>query len=321
MTYHARAEGKALVDYAFHLIVTDSTEQVLGQELPALIAEGYTSFKIYMTYDDLKLGDREILEILSLARREGAIAIMIHAENSDCIAWLAERLLSAGKTAPKYHAAAHTKVIEREATHRAITLAEIVDVPILIVHVSGVDAVEQIRHARARGLRIYAETCPQYIYLTADDLDLEGRSRLCRRQDPGRERPWPLPQVRQTATGTTAGRRRHHHVRFGAPLILVLSWRPTRDERVHDRKPLHPTDQHAFPLRRNPCRGLRLRRRRSLGCSRSRGASPRRFRGSSPTTGVLLNLRRRMCPPLSSSSSCLSVSAQSSCLLFEKVTP
>ena len=171
--YHARAEGKALVDYAFHLIVTDPTEQVLGQELPALIADGYTSFKIYMTYDDLKLGDREILEVLSLARREGAMA-MIHAENSDCIAWLAERLLSAGKTAPKYHAAAHTKVVEREATHRAITLAEVVDVPILIVHVSGVDAVEQIRHARARGLRIYAETCPQYLYLTADDLDLEG---------------------------------------------------------------------------------------------------------------------------------------------------
>jgi len=89
--YHRRADGKSVIDYAFHLIVTDPTPQVLGQELPALIREGYTSFKIYTTYDDLKLNDRQIIEVLALAKREGALT-MIHAENSDAIAWLTEAL-------------------------------------------------------------------------------------------------------------------------------------------------------------------------------------------------------------------------------------
>jgi dihydropyrimidinase len=179
--YHRRADGKAVVDYAFHTIVTDPTAEVLGQELPALIHAGYTSFKIYMTYDDLKLDDRQILDVLALARREGAIC-MVHAENADCIAWLTERLTEAGKTQPKYHAAARPAPVEREATHRAIALAEIVDVPILIVHVSGREAIEQIRWAQARGLRVYAETCPHYLVLTADDLakpGFEGAKCVC----------------------------------------------------------------------------------------------------------------------------------------------
>ncbi|HEV2008060.1 MAG TPA: dihydropyrimidinase [Burkholderiales bacterium] len=171
--YHRRAEGKALVDYAFHLIVTDPSPRVLREELPQLIADGYTSFKIYMTYDDLKLNDRQILEVLALAKREGAMA-MIHAENSDCIAWLTDLLESAGHTAPRFHAAARPMAVEREATHRAIALSELTDVPILIVHVSGREAVEQIQWAQSRGLRIYAETCPQYLYLTAEHLGLEG---------------------------------------------------------------------------------------------------------------------------------------------------
>ncbi|MCG8546193.1 MAG: dihydropyrimidinase [Alphaproteobacteria bacterium] len=171
--YHQRAEGKAVIDYAFHLILTDPTDQVLGQELPALIKEGYTSFKIYMTYDDMKLNDREILDSLSVAKREGAMA-MIHAENTDCIAWLTEKLEAAGNTEPKHHAASRPPPVEREATHRATTLAEIVDVPVLIVHVSSAEAIDQIRAAQARGVRIFAETCPQYLFLTADDLDLDG---------------------------------------------------------------------------------------------------------------------------------------------------
>jgi len=171
--YHRRAAGKAVVDYAFHLIVTDPSQQVLGQELPALIKDGYTSFKIYMTYDALKLNDREILEVLALARREGAMA-MIHAENADCIAWLTEKLELAGQVAPYFHAVSRPPVVEREATHRVISLAELIDVPILIVHVSGAEAIEQIRWAQGRGLRVYAETCPQYLLLTAEDLRLEG---------------------------------------------------------------------------------------------------------------------------------------------------
>ncbi|MGY3437401.1 MULTISPECIES: dihydropyrimidinase [unclassified Marinovum] len=171
--YHRRAQGKSVIDYAFHLIVTDPTPQVLGQELPALIREGYTSFKIYTTYDDLKLNDRQIIDVLALAKREGALT-MIHAENSDAIAWLTEALEQAGQTAPRFHADARPAIAEREATHRAISLAEIVDVPLLVVHVSGGEAMDQIAAARAKGLRIFAETCPQYILLTADDLDLEG---------------------------------------------------------------------------------------------------------------------------------------------------
>jgi len=173
LDYHRRANGKTYLDYAFHLIVTDPTPQVLGQELPALIRDGYTSFKIYMTYEALKLSDREILDVLALARAERAL-VMIHAENADCIGWLTERLERAGDVAPQFHAAARPQIAEREATHRAIALAELVDTPILIVHVSGKEAIEQIRWAKSRGLRIYAETCPQYLFLTADDLAAPG---------------------------------------------------------------------------------------------------------------------------------------------------
>jgi dihydropyrimidinase len=170
--YHARSEGRASVDYAFHLIVSDPTPHVLREELPALIAEGYTSFKIYMTYDDLKLGDGEILDVLDVAREHGAMA-MVHAENADCIEWLTRRLEAAGRTAPRYHAHSRPMLVEREATHRAIALSQLVDVPILIVHVSGREAVEQIRWARGHGLQVYAETCPQYLFLTAEDLGID----------------------------------------------------------------------------------------------------------------------------------------------------
>ena len=171
--YHRRAKGKAVIDYAFHLIVADPTPQVLNEELPQLIREGYTSFKIYMTYDDLKLSDYEILKVLTVAREQQAL-VMIHAENSDCISWLTERLTQDGHTAPKYHSASRPMAVEREATHRAITFSELADVPILIVHVSGCEAIEQIRWAHGRGLPIYAETCPQYLFLSEQDLDADG---------------------------------------------------------------------------------------------------------------------------------------------------
>ncbi len=179
--YHRRARGKAVVDYAFHLIVSDPSAGVLGQELPALIRDGYTHFKIYMTYDALKLDDRQVLDVLHLARREGAMT-MIHAENDDCIAWLTETLEMAGQTAPRYHASSRPPVVEREATHRAISLAELMDVPVLIVHVSGNEAMTQIQQAQARGLRVYGETCPQYLFLTAEDLarpGFEGSKCIC----------------------------------------------------------------------------------------------------------------------------------------------
>ncbi|MFC5523283.1 dihydropyrimidinase [Polaromonas jejuensis] len=170
--YHRRAEGRAHVDYAFHLIVSDPTPQVLTEELPALIREGYTSFKIYMTYDDMKLDDGQMLDVLDVAREHGAMA-MIHAENADCIEWLTRRLEAAGRTAPRFHALSRPMLVEREATHRAIALAELVDVPIMVVHVSGREAVEQIRSARSQGLKVFAETCPQYLFLTAEDLGVD----------------------------------------------------------------------------------------------------------------------------------------------------
>ena len=171
--YHRRAEGKASIDYAFHLIVSDPTPDVIARELPALVGEGYTSFKIYMTYDDLKLDAGEILTCLEAARGLGAMT-MIHAENADAIAYLTKRLTEQGKTAPRFHGMSRPMPVEREATHRAITLSELVDVPILVVHVSGAEAVEQIRWARGRGLNIFAETCPQYLFLTQEHLGLDG---------------------------------------------------------------------------------------------------------------------------------------------------
>ncbi|WP_345796268.1 dihydropyrimidinase [Castellaniella sp. MT123] len=170
--YHRRADGVSHIDYAFHLIVSDPTPEVLKVELPELIGKGYTSFKAYMTYDDLKLDDGQILDVLDVAKRHGAIA-MLHAENSDCIEWLTQRLESMGRHAPRFHAYSRPMLVEREATHRAIALAELVAVPILIVHVSGREAIEQIRWGRAHGLNIFAETCPQYLFLTAEDLGID----------------------------------------------------------------------------------------------------------------------------------------------------
>ena len=171
--YHERAAPKSVIDYAFHLIVSDPTEQVLGQELPALIMDGYTSFKVYMTYDLLKIDDRQFLDILTTARRYGAMT-MVHAENNDVITWMSERLLAGGYHAPKYHAISHPRIAEGEASSRAIQLARLVDTPLLIVHVSTGEAAETILRARGQGLKIYGETCPQYLFLTADDLDRDG---------------------------------------------------------------------------------------------------------------------------------------------------
>ena len=171
--YHEAARPKAVIDYAFHLIISDPTEQVMGQELPALIRDGYTSFKVYMTYDLLALDDRQMLDILAVARREGAL-VMVHAENHEMIKWLTTRLLDRGLGAPRYHAVSHARLAEGEATNRAVALSQLLDVPILLVHVSVGEAIDVIRSAQTRGLKIYGETCPQYLFLTADDLARPG---------------------------------------------------------------------------------------------------------------------------------------------------
>ena len=168
--YHARAKEKAVIDYSFHLIISDPTEKAMKEELPELIRNGYTSFKVYMTYDALKLSDYQMLDVFSVARREGALT-MIHAENHDLIRWLSDRLLDHGFQAPKFHAVSHPRLAEGEATSRAIALAQFLDAPCLIVHVSAPEGMEAIQRAQRRGLKVFAETCPQYLFLTADDLD------------------------------------------------------------------------------------------------------------------------------------------------------
>lgn len=173
--YHARAAPKAHIDYSFHLIVGDPSPEVLRDEIPALIAGGCTSIKVYLTYDGLKLDDYEVLNVLDLARAEGAM-VMVHAENDACIRWLTERFIAARKTQLRYHVRAHPEVGDREATFRAISLSELIETPILISHVAAGGAVEEIRRAKARGLPVYAETCPQYLFLSAEDIDTEDLS-------------------------------------------------------------------------------------------------------------------------------------------------
>jgi dihydropyrimidinase len=179
--YHVKADGNCFVDVSFHLIIADATDRVLGQELPALVEDGYTSFKVFMTYEGLALSDLEMLNVMSVARETGAL-VMVHAENYDAIRFLTDRLERAGKIAPHHHAASRPIPVEREATHRAISLAELVDVPLMIVHVSNRESMEEIRRAQQKGLRVYGETCPQYLVLTAKDLEglnMEGAKYVC----------------------------------------------------------------------------------------------------------------------------------------------
>ncbi len=169
--YRQKAEG-AHVDFGFHMIVTDPTPQVLGQELPALIEEGQRSVKVFMSYEALRLNDAGILATMDVARRHGA-KVMVHCENEDVIAFLAARAAEGGDLAPRAHATTRPVAAEREATHRALTLAEVADVSIVIVHVSNGAAIDEIARARARGVNITAETCPQYLVLEANDLSRE----------------------------------------------------------------------------------------------------------------------------------------------------
>ncbi|MDQ2137612.1 dihydropyrimidinase [Alcaligenaceae bacterium B3P038] len=171
--YSKRAAEKAVIDYSVHLIVSDPTEQALKHDLPALIKSGITSFKVFMTYERMKLDDFQLLDVLDVADREGAL-VMVHAENNDMIRWVARRLAERGMTAPKYHAVAHTPLAESEATNRAVALARMMDVPLMIVHVAGIEAVRVVHSSQALGLPIHAESCPQYLFLTAEDLDLPG---------------------------------------------------------------------------------------------------------------------------------------------------
>ena len=178
--YHRRA-ARGMVDYSFHQIINDPTDAVIAEDVPEIVASGIRSLKVFLTYDDVRVDDRQYLRVLAAARRAGAL-VTVHAENYDAIGWLTEALVKAGMTAPKYHAWGRPTVIEREATHRAIALAELIDQPIQIFHVSGPEPAEEIARAQARGVKVWGETCPQYLVLQAADMDrpgFEGAKFIC----------------------------------------------------------------------------------------------------------------------------------------------
>jgi dihydropyrimidinase len=191
--YHRRAAGNSYADYGFHLILTNPTEDILHKELPSLVQEGgITSVKLYMTYDPMKLSDRQILDVMMSTRSLG-MTTMIHAENADIIGWISDQLEKQRITGPFSHALSRPNIAEDEATYRAISLAEVMDTPILIVHMSSKVAAEHVRKAQTRLLPIHAETCPHYLYLTSERLrgdDFEGAKCVC--SPPLRDNPMDL---------------------------------------------------------------------------------------------------------------------------------
>ncbi|KAL1955612.1 hypothetical protein VTO42DRAFT_8415 [Malbranchea cinnamomea] len=171
--YHELAKGNAYCDYGFHLMIANPSPKVVKEELPLAVEGGITSVKFFMTYEPMKLPDKLILDLM-LATRQLGMTTMVHAENGDVIDWIATKLEEQRLTDPYYHAVSRPKLAEDEATYRAISLAELMDVPILIVHMSSKIAADHVRRAQARLLPVHAETCPQYLYFTSEKLKGEG---------------------------------------------------------------------------------------------------------------------------------------------------
>jgi dihydropyrimidinase len=172
-TWMGKASNKAVCDYAFHCIVTDVSDGQLS-EMNDLVHEGVTSFKLFMAYPGVfMLDDGSIFKALQTTSKNGGLVCM-HAENGSAIDVIVQQALAEGKKAPKYHALTRPTTAEAEATSRAIALAEMAGAPIYIVHLSCNDALEKVREARDRGLPVYAETCPQYLYLSIENFDAPG---------------------------------------------------------------------------------------------------------------------------------------------------
>lgn len=180
-TYDGRAAPNSVLDYSYHLIVSDPSQKVLEEELPRAFARGITSFKVFMTYDLMNVGDAGLLDILTVAKTHGALT-MVHAENNDMVKWMNARLAKAGATAPRFHAVSRPELAEEEAIHRAVSLAKLVDAPLFVVHVSTRGGASIVERQRAAGTRLFSETCPQYLAFTRDDLDrpgMEGAKYIC----------------------------------------------------------------------------------------------------------------------------------------------
>ena len=168
-----KAQGKAAIDYGFHMIVTDLNDSV-EKEMDSLVREGVTSFKLFMAYPGVFMLDDATIFRALLKTGENGGTICMHAENGGVIDVLVKKALAEGKTAPKYHALTRPARAEAEATHRAIALAEMADVPIYIVHLSAAEALEMVTEARDRGLPAFAETCPQYLFLSYANYEEPG---------------------------------------------------------------------------------------------------------------------------------------------------
>lgn len=179
--YHARAERGAVVDYAFHMILADPRPEVLKDELPPLVEAGHASLKVFLTYDRLKVEDEQFLDVLWAAREHGCM-VCVHAENHGMISWMGKRLVAKGLTAPKFHVPSHPRLAEAEAINRAIACAAFLDQPLMIFHVSTAEGAEVIRRWQGEGVKVFGETCTQYLTLSAQDLDkpgIEGGKWIC----------------------------------------------------------------------------------------------------------------------------------------------
>jgi dihydropyrimidinase len=172
-TWMKKADGKAVIDYSFHCIITDIAGAQLD-EMKAFVREGVPTFKLFMAYPGVfMLDDASIFKAMGVAADCGGM-ICMHAENGGAIDVIVQRALAEGKRSPKYHALTRPVTAEAEATSRAIALAEMAGTPVYIVHLSCNEALEKVREARDRGLRVYAETCPQYLYLSLENMDGPG---------------------------------------------------------------------------------------------------------------------------------------------------
>ena len=172
-TWWKKAEGKACIDYGLHMIVTDLGDAGL-EDMDDLVREGVASFKLFMAYPNvLMVDDATIFKALRQTAKNGAL-ICMHAENGSVIDVIVQQALAEGKTAPIYHALTRPTLAEAEAVHRAIAMAEMAGVPVYIVHLSSEAALNQVREARDRGLPAFAETCPQYLLLSIEDVQDKG---------------------------------------------------------------------------------------------------------------------------------------------------
>ncbi|MFB7244447.1 dihydropyrimidinase [Streptomyces populi] len=179
--WNAKADGNCAIDYGFHMIVSDVNQDTL-KEMDLLVEEGVTSFKQFMAYPGVFYSDDgQILRAMQRSAENGGL-IMMHAENGIAIDVLVEQALARGETDPRFHGEVRKALLEAEATHRAIRLAQVAGAPLYVVHVSAAEAVAELTRARDEGLNVFGETCPQYLFLSTDNLaepDFEGAKYVC----------------------------------------------------------------------------------------------------------------------------------------------